>query len=143
MIPERWVLDTNVVISAVLSRSGAPASLIDQLAARRAVLVFSTETLAELESRIMRGKFDRIVGRETRRRFLAELDAVSERVQITGATMGCRDRDDDKVLETALSGAAEVIVSGDRDLLTLDPWQQIPILEPAEALSTYSPAASK
>jgi len=134
MIPERWVLDTNVVISAVLSRSGAPASLIDQLAARRAVLVFSTETLAELFF---------FVGRETRRRFLAELDAVSERVQITGATMGCRDRDDDKVLETALSGAAEVIVSGDRDLLTLDPWQQIPILEPAEALSTYSPAASK
>lgn len=47
---------------------------------------------------------------------------------------GCRNRDDDKFLETALSGAADLLVTGDGDLLALNPWQGIPILKPSQAI---------
>ncbi len=91
----------------------------------------------ELHSRLLRPRFDRYVSRDKRFRFLAELDAVAEFVGITGGVMGCRDRDDDKILETALNGIAQMIVTGDRDLLLLDPWRGIPILEPGRALEEF------
>ena len=131
---ERLVLDTNVIISAVLSPSGAPAQLLDHLREANAVLVFSETTMAELSTRLLRAKFDPYVDRATRARFLAELDAVAEFVGVSGAPMGCRDRADDAFLETALAGNCLVLVSGDQDLLTLNPWRGIQILRPAEAM---------
>ena len=48
--------------------------------------------------------------------------------------MGCRDQSDDKLLETALMGQAGCLVTGDRDLLAMSPFQGIPIVSPAEYL---------
>ncbi|MDX1572364.1 MAG: putative toxin-antitoxin system toxin component, PIN family [Xanthomonadales bacterium] len=131
---DRLVLDTNVLISAALSSRGAPALLLDHLQCERSVLVFSQPTMAELASRLMGPRFDRYVDRDARLRFLAEIDAVAEFVGISGAPMGCRDRMDDAFLETALMTECPVIVSGDQDLLILDPWRNIRILSPAQAL---------
>ena len=75
-------------------------------------------------------KFDRYVGREVRAVYLAQLEAVSEWVSITSAKLGCRDPDDDKLLETALMGEADCLVAGDRDLLEMSPFNDIPILTP-------------
>ncbi len=130
----RLVVDSNVLISATLSSHSAPARLLDALFASRSVLVFSEATMQELTSRLMRSKFDTYVDRAMRARFLAELNAVAEFVGITGASMGCRDRDDDKFLETALTGSADLLTTGDGDLLALHPWQGIPILRPAQAI---------
>ena len=47
----------------------------------------------------------------------------------------CRDPDDDKFLELAVSGNADYLVSGDDDLLALHPFREIPILRPAEFLA--------
>ncbi len=138
MTADRLVLDSNVLISAVLSPAGSPALLFERLRQRRSILIFSEATQAELHSRLLRPRFDNYVGRDKRFRFLAELDAVAEMVGITGGVMGCRDRDDDKILETALNGGAQMIVTGDRDLLQLDPWRGIPILEPGHALDAFS-----
>ena len=134
---DRLVVDTNVLISAALSSAGAPAKLLDQLQIARTALVFSEPTMAELATRLLRTKFDRYVDRDTRIRFLAEIDAVAEFVGISGAPMGCRDRSDDIFLETALTADCRLIISGDQDLLTLDPWRDIRILSAAEALRTF------
>lgn len=134
MTVDRLVLDTNVLISAALSPAGAPARLFDQLREQRATLLFSEPTLFEIRSRLLRSRFDPYVSQAKRIRFLAEIDAVSESVGITSSVMGCRDRDDDKILETALNGQAQMIVSGDQDLLVLTPWRGIPVLEPGPAL---------
>lgn len=134
MSVERLVVDSNVLISAALTSHGAPARFLDTLFESRSILLFSEATMEELASRLMRSKFDAYVDRSTRARFLAELDAVTEFVGITGAPMGCRDRDDDKFLETALTGAADLLATGDGDLLALHPWQGIPILRPAQAI---------
>ncbi|MCY4377747.1 MAG: putative toxin-antitoxin system toxin component, PIN family [Spirochaetaceae bacterium] len=53
---------------------------------------------------------------------------------IAGARLGCRDPDDDKVLEVALMGAADCIVTGDQDLLELASFRGLPILAPANFL---------
>ena len=45
--------------------------------------------------------------------------------------LGCRDPDDDKLLETALMGESDCLVTGDRDLLEMPPFNDIPILTPA------------
>ena len=66
--------------------------------------------------------------------FAAQLRAVSEFVPIAGARLGCRDPDDDKVLETALMEDASCIVTGDHDLLAMSPFQRMPILTPAAFL---------
>ena len=131
---DRLVLDTNVLISAALSPSGTPARLFGFLCQQRKILLFSNATQAELRNRLLRPRFDRYVNQAIRARFLAEIDAVSELVGITGGVMGCRDRDDDQILETALNGEADMIISGDQDLLVLDPWRGIPILDPAGAI---------
>ena len=50
----------------------------------------------------------------------------------------CRDPADDIYLELALAAGADVIVSGDRDLLVLDPWRDVRILAPADFLAWAS-----
>ena len=92
--------------------------------------MFSDETFAELRSQFHRRKFDAYVGRKVRAVWLAQLQAVSEWVSIAGAKLGCRDPDDDKLLETALMGQAECLVTGDRDLLVMSPFHGVPILTP-------------
>jgi predicted nucleic acid-binding protein len=56
------------------------------------------------------------------------------RVTITGVLRACRDPNDDMVLECAVVAGAQVIVSGDKDLLALDPYNGIRIVSPAEFL---------
>ena len=69
---------------------------------------------------------------------MAQLEAVSEWVSITGAKLGCRDSDDDKLLETALMGEADCLVTGDRDLLEMSPFNDTLILTPAGFLDLRS-----
>jgi predicted nucleic acid-binding protein len=62
---------------------------------------------------------------------LAGLIGRAELVQITERIAACRDPTDDKFLELAVNGRADLIISGDRDLLALDPFRSIPIITPA------------
>jgi putative PIN family toxin of toxin-antitoxin system len=135
MRAERVVLDTNVLISAVLQPKGPPRAAVDTIRIAGGVLHFSERTFDKLRTRLARPKFDRYVSREGRVLFLAQLDAVSERIPITGAKMGCRDPDDDKLLETAMMGEADCLITGDRDLLVMSPFHDIPIVTPADFLA--------
>ncbi len=137
MKAERVVLDTNVLISAALSPDGSPRTVIDVVRSENGVLLFSDETFDELRSRFHRPKFDRYIGQEGRAVYLAQLEAVSEWVSITDAKLGCRDPDDDKLLETALMGEADCLITGDRDLLEMSPFHAIPILTPASFLDLW------
>ena len=130
MKAERVVLDTNVLISAALRRDGRPRAVVDAVREEGGVLLFSDETFDELRTRLLLSKFDRHVSPDGRGVYLAQLEAVSEWVPIASAKLGCRDPDDDKLLETALMGAADCLVTGDRDLLEMSPFQNIPILPP-------------
>ena len=138
MKAERVVLDTNVLISAALQPTGPPRAVVDAMRASVGVLIFSDETFDELRTRLHRAKFDKYVSREGRSVYLAQLQAVSEWVSIVGARLGCRDPNDDKLLETALMGEADCIVTGDQDLLVMSPFRDIPILSPTDFLAQAS-----
>jgi hypothetical protein len=132
MRAERVVVDTNVLISALLQPSGRTAEALETIRAAGGVLVFSDATFAELASRLMRPKFDRYLDDATRRRFLADLAGVADWIAITGVVRACRDPDDDKFPETAIQGEADCIVTGDADLLALDPYEGMRILTPRD-----------
>ena len=133
MSVERVVLDTNVLISAALLSSGKPFAVFQEVL-DSGVLIFSNETFEEIATRLMRPKFDRYVSRSTRERFLADLAAVAEWTAITGAVHYCRDPNDDKIVETALAGLADCLVTGDADLLEMHPFRSLSILSPHEFL---------
>jgi len=82
----------------------------------------------------LRSKFDRYVSREARAIFLSQIGTVAELVPIIQLVRACRDPKDDKFLEVALNGRADVIITGDKDLLRMHPWRGIEILAPADYL---------
>ena len=130
MTRERIVLDTNVLISGLLSSTSTPARAVER-ATSTAQLIASTATLKELMSKLLSPKFDRYVTRERRNALLLRLAPLVEIVEIVQTVHASRDPADDKFLEAAVNGRADIVVSGDRDLLTLNPYRGIAILTPA------------
>ena len=129
MARERVVLDTNVSISGLLSSTSTPARAVER-AIRYGQLVASTATLRELMTKLLSPKFDRYVPRERRDALLVRLAPLIEIVEVVQQVRQSRDPNDDKFLEAAVNGRADVIVSGDGDLLDLDPFRGIAILTP-------------
>jgi putative PIN family toxin of toxin-antitoxin system len=108
---------------------------VDAIRSAVGVLLFSDETFDELRTRLHRAKFDKYVSREGRSVYLAQLQAVSEWVSTVGVRLGCCDPNDDKLLETALMGEADCIVTGNQDLLVMSPFHNTPILSPTAFLA--------
>ncbi len=131
------MLDTNVVVSAVLFPQSQPRLVVDNVIRQEALLI-SSATQSELDDVLLRNRFDRHLQRERRREFLNLVVQEAELVEISQSITACRDPKDDKFLELAVSGQATHIVSGDNDLLTLHPFRGIPILTPLSFLLKYS-----
>ena len=129
----RWVIDTNVLVGAALLSPSVPRQAVSK-ALRSGLLLFSEYTLDELKEVLFRSRFDRYVSREERMLFLAQLGSAAEFVPIIQLVRECTDPKDDKFLEVALNGRADVIITGDVDLLRMHPWRNIAILSPAEYL---------
>src|ERR1700746_1727769 len=125
----RCVIDTNVFISAIVFPSSIPRQCVDR-ALDQDLLLFSGATMSELREVLSRSKFDRYVRSGERRLFLAQLASVAAVVPIIQLNRECRDPKDDKFLEVALNGRADVIITGDEDLLELHPWRDVTILSP-------------
>jgi putative PIN family toxin of toxin-antitoxin system len=125
------VLDSNVLISAALSPNGMAAKVVNHVI-KHHMIVFCDETFDELQTRLWRPKFDRYITLEQRKLILHDLGAVAEWVEIQDSTRYSRDIDDDKFIATALAGNAEIIVSGDSDLLVLEIIDGVRILNPAD-----------
>jgi len=100
------------------------------LATESGVLLKSTITEQELFVTLDRPRLAPLIPSRYRD-WLSELLAAAELVTIAERITGCRDPNDDKFLELAVNGHADLIVSGDADLLTLNPFQGIPIVAPA------------
>lgn len=122
----RFVFDTNTIISAALFRTSIPRQALDK-ALMNGVLLVSEPTSHELLSVLLRPKFDRYLQREKREVFLASLLQQTEWIEIVETVIVCRDARDDKFLEVAINGQADVLVTGDDDLLVLHPYRMIPI----------------
>ena len=138
MKAERLVLDSNVWIAALLSPSGTARQLVTAVLDHGLDILMSEATFKELESRLERPKFDRYRDPEAWNTFLSELVELSIWHEDAGTASGVsRDADDDKFLALAVTGEADAIISGDRDLLELGTHEGIPILTPAQFLERW------
>jgi uncharacterized protein len=137
MSKPRFVLDTNLVISAALLDTSS-ARRVFETALSVGEILLSQAVQTELSDVIMRSKFDRYVSPLRRLQFLANLIAISTSVRVTATIRACRDPKDDKLIELAVSGQAVCIISGDKDLLVLHPFQGISILSPSDFLTQFT-----
>jgi putative PIN family toxin of toxin-antitoxin system len=134
MTRERVVIDTNVLISGLFSTTSTPALAV-QKAVTKAQLVATTETLRELIAKLHSPKFDRYVRRERRDALLERVASLVEIIDVLQSIRASRDPKDDKFLEAAVNGRAYVIVTGDKDLLDLNPFRGVAIMTPADYLA--------
>jgi putative PIN family toxin of toxin-antitoxin system len=132
----RFVLDTNVLISALLLRDSITRRAFDAAFANGSVLL-SLELLAELSGVLGRKQFRKYVDAADVRRFAAVLIRESEWVQAATTITACRDPNDNKILALAVDGRAGVLVTGDQDLLCLNPFRDIRIERPDQFLSRF------
>ncbi|HTS52668.1 MAG TPA: putative toxin-antitoxin system toxin component, PIN family [Burkholderiales bacterium] len=130
---ERIVVDTNALISRLLVPESLPGRAVRR-AIDTAQLLVSEATLTELADVLSRPRFDAYVSIEDRQEFFRRLSRVVEVVPITYVVRACRDPNDDKFLELAVNGNADLIITGDDDLLVLHPFRGIPIMTPASFL---------
>lgn len=131
----RYVFDTNVLISAVLFKNSKPAQALRYALANGEVLL-SLDLLEELNEVIGRERFNRYLTTEEREEFLEALIERAVLVEISENVRECCDPKDDKVLELALNGKAHYAISGDRDLLILHPFRNVPVITADEFLKT-------
>ena len=125
----RFVIDTNVLISALLFKYSVPFQAIE-LAEKQGIILYSEATLNELDRVLSRKKFNKYLSLEDRQVFLLKFISSSQLVSITEKIAVCRDEKDNQFLELAISGNANVIITGDLDLLTLNLFQGIEIITP-------------
>ena len=123
-------MDTNVFASAILFPRSVPRQVVDH-ALDHGVVIFSDATMSELAEVLSRSKFDSFVSRADRELFLAQIESAAEFVPLIQLVRACRDPKDDKFLEVALNGRADVIITGDADLLRMHPWKDVAVLSPA------------
>ena len=125
----RIVLDTNVLISAVLKDKSVPALTV-HVVQQRGVLLKSLATERQLFEVMARPYLASLIA-PIAHAWMRQAMLAAEAVAINERIVACRDPTDDKFLELAVNGAADFIVSGDADLLTLHPFRDIPIITPA------------
>jgi len=102
-------------------------------------ITISTPVLLELAEVLARDKLNKYLTEQERMRFLVALLKESELVGITEQISECRDPKDNKFLELAVCGNADVLVTGDDDLLVLNPFRGIAVLRPRDFLSFTQP----
>lgn len=137
----RSVVDTNVIVSVLLSPSGSPARVIQRWESEAFDLLVSEPILVEYRRAL---KYDHL--RAHHRMTAEEISQVIEGFREFGLLIDVsldldvipEDPEDNKFIECAITGKANYIVTGDSHLLALQDYQGIRILTPAAFLSVLS-----
>lgn len=131
-----FVFDTNSLISANLSPESVNRKAYDK-AREMGIAVYSDTTFAEFAETVIRPKFDKYISGEKRLQAIAAFEKIGQHIQVTISIDLCRDPKDNKFLELAVEAGAACIITGDKDLLVLHPFQNIPILSAADFLNSF------
>ena len=126
----RAVIDTNILIRSILNPKGPTGRILEELKAGRFRLLYSEPLLEELAGVLARPRFRNKynVSAENVSDILSLLVQEGEEGSPSTPIEACRDPKDNKVLEAAFFGQADVIVTGDEDIFALDPFEGIRVL---------------
>jgi putative PIN family toxin of toxin-antitoxin system len=136
----RAVIDTNVLLSGLLWRA-PPHAVLEHVRAGALTLVSSPALLSEFADVVNRPKFQAILmmADAVPNALLAELQQLAEVLDPPPLPAPvCRDPDDDAVLALAVASRADLIISGDADLLALGSYADIPIVSASVAIVRIS-----
>lgn len=140
----RAVVDTNILIRALIKPQGSVGPIIAALRSRSYELVLSWPLLEELMAKValprLRGKYH--LSDQDISDYVTFLVLRGRLVEPTQTVSACRDGKDNMVLEAALAGRAHFIVTSDEDLLVLDPFEGIRIVPASVFLKSLSPRAT-
>jgi putative PIN family toxin of toxin-antitoxin system len=125
----RYVFDANVIVSAVLLPDSVPRRAFDK-ASNNGRIVLSTTVIEELDDVLRRPSLDKYISEEDRMHFLVRLVRECPIIDVLQSVGGSRDPDDNQYLALAVAAEAVCLVSGDRHLLELNPFRDVPILTP-------------
>lgn len=123
----RYVFDTNILIGALLISNSLPAQALKK-AENSGVILYSTDVLQEIKEVLFRSKFSSYISGDDIVGFLARIVRSWEEISIIQTK-------DNKFLELAMNGDADFLITGDNDLLVLNPHRSTKIIKPAEFLS--------
>ena len=137
MRTEFWVFDTNTLISALFNENSIPGIALKK-ARETGTLLISAEIASEYFTVFTRDKFEKYVTLETRIAFIENIIANALIIEPVLKINVCRDSKDNKFLEVAFTAGATCIISGDQDLLILNPFNDIPIITPAAFLTRFN-----
>ena len=128
----RIVIDSNVIISAALTKNNTSSKTVRLIEEEHTMLI-SEATIEELLKTILKTKFNRyFIPLDTRIEIISRYSNKADWITPTHHIVVCRDPKDNIFLELALSGKADCIITGDPDLLVLNPFENIPIITPKE-----------
>lgn len=132
------MIDANAAVSAALKAESVPEQAF-RLAKARCIVCLSANVRGEIGRVLARPRLASRVSQERVASVLALLDTNARWVEPSVRVTDCRDAKDDRYLELALAASADIIVSGDMDLLVLDPWRGIRIMTPASFVQLWLP----
>jgi putative PIN family toxin of toxin-antitoxin system len=131
-----FVIDTNTLISANLLPGSVSRKAYDK-ARKVGIAVYSKATFDEFSGTLNRSKFDKYITIERRLSEINAYERTGQLIRVLTKVSVCRDPKDNKFLELAIETGAACIITGDKDLLVLNPFRNIPILTPAEFLEKF------
>jgi putative PIN family toxin of toxin-antitoxin system len=131
------VLDSNVIVSAILKPNSIAANAFD-IAIENFDVVASRESLDELLIVLKRPKFDKYISHDDRMGDLRDYINITKKIHVTLEVLDCKDPKDNKFLALAVTANAKIIVSGDkRDLISMNPFRGIEIIGIREFIENY------
>ena len=140
----RVVLDTNVLISALISSAGPPGQLLSAVKRGDLALVTSGYQLQELREVFGREKLRPYIRQEEARDLIDNLETVGSPIHELPECELSPDPSDNPILATAIAGKADLIVSGDKtDMFALGRVDDIEIVTPAKALAKLDNAGNR
>ena len=98
----------------------------------------STAPLEELRASLRKPRHIKYASVEARLSYADAFEVQALKIAVSTSIVACRDPEDDKVLELALTAAAPIIISGDEDLLTMNPYRSIEIMSPRQFIDEFS-----
>lgn len=133
----RAVVDTNILVRAIIKPVGTVGPVLRRLRDGAYVLIYSEPLLTELVDAVNRPRIKDKYGvtPEDIETLMAFILLRGEAVVPTRRITICRDPKDNMFLEAAVDGKADMIISGDDDLLKLNAFEGIPIVTPTEFLA--------
>lgn len=130
----RIILDTNLWISFLISKN---YSQLDEIIfERKCTLIFSEELLNEFLMVIKRPKLRRFFSQEDTEELIETIEEYAEFISVTSKVVVCRDEKDNFLLSLAKDSKSDFLITGDKDLLVLERFEQTNILTITQFLET-------